>query len=370
MPEASLFVRDSDSLAQIRSRLLAAERVVVTTHIRPDGDAVGSAIAVALFLRALGKEAAVLDAEVENRRLNWFVDRAPKDLVHIYEEGDVAQAAMVAEADALLVVDTGAQDRLGPVGDLFRAAAAPVYLLDHHPNPESWFEATCVRTDAAATGEIVYDVIAGHDPACIDSLIATALYVAIVTDTGSFRFRSTTPRTHEIIADIIRRGELDTESIHVAIYDEKSVAALRLLSRALASIQTHYGGRLATMTVTQDMFRETGALYDETEGLIQFALSLEGVRAAVMFIETKKAVKLSFRSKGDCPINGWARKFGGGGHPNASGAYVEGKPLRQLFKEVVDKAPDHLVISDPPEDADAELSEEDRELLKSFKGKI
>lgn len=370
MSESSILVRESEDLAEIQEQLLAAERVVVTTHIRPDGDAVGSAIAAALFLRALGKEATVLDAEVENRRLNWFVDQAPKDLIYIYEEGNIEHAAMVAEADALLVVDTGAQDRLGPVGDLFRKAEAPVYLLDHHPNPESWFKATCVRTDAAATGEIIYDLIAGHDPALIDPLIATALYVAIVTDTGSFRFRSTTPRTHEIIADIIRRGELDTEAIHVAIYDEKSVAAMRLLSRALASIQTHYGGRLATMNVSQAMFRETGALYDETEGLIQFALSLEGVHAAVMFIETKKAVKLSFRSKGDCPINGWARAFDGGGHPNAAGAYVEGKPFQQLFKEVLDRAPDHLVVSDPPDDSEAGLSDDDMELLKSFKGKL
>lgn len=335
---------DPAPLDAIRERLLAAERVVITSHLRPDGDALGSEIALARFLRKLGKEALVLNADAAPRPLAWLLDEQPKGLVVRHEEGSVKQAAALAEADAIVVLDTGAGHRLGALEARLRAAPAPKYLLDHHPAPEAWFDLACVRTGAAAAAEIVYDLIAGHDPTLIDAAIATALYVGLVTDTGSFRYSATTPRTHQIVADLLDRGGIQAEPIHIAVYDGRTREGLRLLARSLDTIATHYGGRLATMYVTQDMLRETGAFFDETEGLIGYALSLDGVIAAVIFLETPSAVKLSFRSKGDCPINAWAGRYGGGGHPNASGAYITEKTtLTHLMKRVVDEAPAHVV---------------------------
>jgi phosphoesterase RecJ-like protein len=343
-----------DALDAVRERLLAAERVVVTSHIRPDGDALGSEIALARFLRKLGKDALVLNADAAPRPLDWLLDEQPKKLVQRYEEGSLKQAAAVAAADALVVVDTGAAHRLGALEGVVKNAVAPTYLLDHHPAPEPWFDLACVRTDAAATGELVYDLIAGHDPSLIDAAIATALYVAIVTDTGSFRYSGTTPRTHRIVADVLERGGIQAEPIHIAVYDGRTREGLRLLARALDTIATHYAGRLATMYVTQDMLRESGAYFDETEGLIGYALSLDGVMAAVIFLETPSGIKLSFRSKGDCPINAWAARYGGGGHPNAAGAYVAGKTtLNHLMKRVVDEAPPHIVGVREEDDRDA-----------------
>ena len=365
-------VSDSPELAAIRDALVAAERVVLTTHLRPDGDAIGSEIALARALMAAGKTVLILNTDAVPRTMDWLVEEQPAGLVQLYESGNLAQATAVAEADALVVLDANARHRLGPVGDVFAQSGRPVLLVDHHPDPERWFTMSCVRTDASAAAEIVYDLVAGVDPALIDRAVATALYVGIMTDTGSFRYGATTPRTHAIVSDILVRGDLRPEPIHVALFDGRSLASLRLLAAALATIQTHYDGRFATILVTQATIRQTGAFFDETEGLVNYALSLDGVVAAAIFLELPSGVKLSFRSKGDCPINGWATHFGGGGHANASGAYVAGAQLKRLLKDVVDAAPAHVMA--PPgsaeASADADLSDADLALLAQFQGRL
>jgi phosphoesterase RecJ-like protein len=359
---------DSPALAAVRQALERAERLVLSSHLRPDGDALGSEIALAHALRARGKEVVILNVDSAPRTLDWLMDEQPDGLVQIYEKGELEQAQAVAEADLLVVLDTNAKHRLGDVGDLFTQASAPVVLIDHHPDPETWFDVAWTKTDAAATAEMVYDLIAGWDLALIDSAVASALYVGIVTDTGSFRYRATTPRTHAIIADILERGGISPEPIHIAVFDGRSRGGLRLLAASLSTIETHYNGRLATMWVDGEMIRRSGALFDETEGLINYALGLDGVVAAVIFLEVPSGVKASFRSKGDCPINRWAAQFGGGGHANASGAFMKGAQLRRTIKDVVDAAPMHVAAEEMPEDADGTLSVDDLALLASFKG--
>ena len=362
-------VFDSPDLAVVRDALVAADRVVITTHLRPDGDALGTEIAIGRALQALGKTVTLLNADPPPRNLDWLAEEQPAGLLQTYESGDLGQAQAVADADVLLVVDTNAAHRMGDVGSVFRQAGKPVYLLDHHPDPEGWFGAACVRTDASAAAEVAYDLIAGIDPALIDRAVATALYVGIMTDTGSFRYGATTPRTHAIVGDVLARGEIRPEPIHVALFDGRSREGLALLSLALGTIQTHYDGRLATLFVTQDMIRQSGAFFDETEGLINYGLSLDGVLAAVILLELPSGVKLSFRSKGDCPINKWAGRFGGGGHANASGAYVKNGQLARTLKEVVDSAPLHVMAAEAPAATD-EISPEDLALLAQFKGSL
>ncbi len=364
-------VRDSPDLAAVRDALVRADRVVLTTHLRPDGDAIGTEVAIARALQALGKTVTVLNTDRVPRNLEWLADEQPKGLLHVYESGDLAQAQAVAEADVLLVVDANAEHRLGPVGGVFRKAGKPIVLLDHHPDPETWFTHACLRTDTSSAAEIAYELIAGIDPGLIDAAVATALYVGIMTDTGSFRYSATTPRTHAVVADVLERGDVRPEPVHISLYDGRSREGLALLSAALATITTHYDGRLATLFVTQDMIRQSGAFFDETEGLINYGLSLDGVLAAVIFLELPSGVKLSFRSKGDCPINAWATKFGGGGHPNASGAFVKDGQLARTIKDVVDAAPPH-VAADPSlvADDDGGLSEADLALLAQFKGTL
>jgi bifunctional oligoribonuclease and PAP phosphatase NrnA len=362
------------NLDAVRAALLAANRVVITTHIRPDGDAIGSELGVALFLQKLGKEVHVINADPEPRTIGWLMDPYRGGLVQVYEEGRLAHAEAFALADAVLVADTNTLTRLGTTAAPTKGTMGKKLLLDHHPDPETWFDVACTRTDASAAGELVYSLIAGHDPDLIDTAIATALYSAIMTDTGSFRYNATTARTHAIVADLLSRGDITPEPIHVAIHDGRSREGLRLLSRSLDTIATHYGGRVASMYVSSAMLRETGAFSDEMEGLVQYALSLDGVQAAVILLELAGGVKASFRSKGTCAINGWANRFGGGGHANASGAFLKGFQLTRALKEVIDQAPRHLqvdpTVQETPEDDGSALSPDDLALLSQFQGSI
>jgi bifunctional oligoribonuclease and PAP phosphatase NrnA len=346
-------------------RLRGAERLVLTTHQRPDGDALGSQIALTLFLRKLGKMVWMLNADSPPRNLDWMLDLAE---VKTYT-GALKQLKVVTEADALVVLDTGALHRLGDLGQPFRNAAGHKILIDHHPEPETWFDTSFVETTAAATGEMVYDLIAAHDADLIDTQIATALYAAIMTDTGSFRYGATTARTHRIAADLLERGDIAPEPIHISIYDNRQASGLRLLSRALDTITTVYDGKLAYVVVSLQTLEASGARSDEAEGLTGYPLSLDGVEAVVMFLETPSGIKCSFRSKGDVAVNGWARRFGGGGHRNAAGAYFAGRPLRQVLDEVIAAAPKYLDFGDEYE-AKGELSEQDIALLASFQGKL
>ena len=218
-------------------------------------------------------------------------------------------------------------------------------------------------------GTLTIGVGSGSDADLIDGPIATALYAAIMTDTGSFRYGSTTARVHEITADLLARGDIRPEPIHIAIFDTRQASSLRLLSRALDTIITVYDGQLAYVVVSLDMMNSVDARSDEAEGVVSYPLSLEGVRAVVMFLETPSGIKCSFRSKGDLAINGWARAFGGGGHRNAAGAYIRDGALRDVIDRVIAAAPKHLDLGDEYVVSD-EISEEDLALLASFKGKL
>lgn len=319
-------------------RLLAHERYVLTTHVRPDGDALGSQLALARFLTALGKTVTCLNADLAPDNLAWLPGM---DAVETFD-GRLAQREAVDRADAVVVVDTNALDRLGKVGPLVRASRAATYLVDHHTNPEGWFGHRFVRDTASSTGELVHELIAARDPGLIDTATAELLYTAIMTDTGSFRFSSVTPDVHRVVADLLERGGINPAPIHAAVYETRRLGALRLLGRALDTITLHHDGRVATMTLSRRLMGTAEAHSDETDGFVNYALSVGGVVAAVLFLELASGVKMSFRSKGDAHVHEWARHFGGGGHRNASGAFVPGRPLETLTRDVVAAAPRFL----------------------------
>ncbi len=313
--------------------LLEHDDFLLTTHIRPDGDAVGSQLALGLFLEKLGKAPYIVNADLMPATLEWLdSDRR----IQLFR-GTLEQRTRMVNADAVVVLDANGQARLGDVGAAVRHGSSTTYLIDHHPNPENWFAHRYVRTSASSTGELIYELIAAHDIEIIDRELAVALYVAIMTDTGSFRFNSVTPEVHAIVADLMRRGDFNPEPIHVAI-NTKTHSTLRLLGMALDSIQLAHGGKVGYMVISQRMLQLSGAGTDETEGFVDYVLSIEGVEAAVIFLDLHRNVKASFRSIGDTPVNGWARHFGGGGHRNASGAYMEGS-IAYLVDEVIDAAP-------------------------------
>ncbi|HEX7071205.1 MAG TPA: bifunctional oligoribonuclease/PAP phosphatase NrnA [Rhodothermales bacterium] len=342
------------------SRLLRHDRFVLTTHIRPDGDAIGSELGLAAFLRKLGRDVTIINSDPPTYNLSWLPG---VESIHVFD-GSLVQLQSVAEAGALVVVDTNAIDRLGRFAPTVKNAQCERLLIDHHTNPEAWFDATFVRDTASSTGELVYELICEHDADLIDADIATVLYTAIMTDTGSFRYNSVTPRVHRIVADLLDRGDIRPAPIHASVFDTRSMEGTRLLGRALETITLSFDGQLAYMVVSQRMVHETNSSLEETEGFVNYALSIEGVKAAVIFSETESGVKMSFRSKGKTHVNEWARSFGGGGHRNAAGAYVT-RSLEETITAVIAAAPRYLDLEVDHAKED-ELSAEDASYLDAL----
>ena len=343
----------------ILSLISKHERFFITTHIRPDGDALGSEIALGLFLQSLGKEVAMINSDPSPMNLDWLPGM---DQVQVFD-GGIEQRKSVDGADVLFILDTNAKDRLGKLVGPVRSARGSKVLIDHHTHPEAWFDVTYSRETASSTGELIYEIIAAYDADCIDAEIATALYTAIMTDTGSFRYSNVTPALHRVTADILERGAITPAPIHTAVFDTRSTESLRLLGRVLDTLTLLYGGAVGYMVVTPRMFEETGAGSEDTEGFVNYALSIDGVKAAIMFLETEGGTKMSFRSKGDAHVNEWARAFGGGGHKNASGAYLT-EPLEVAIEKVTAAAPRYLSLE--LDEEDVELTEEDASYLSSL----
>lgn len=344
----------------ILSLIKTHQRFAITTHIRPDGDALGSQLALGHFLRKLGKDVTLINSDPPAYNLYWLP--GVKD-VQVFD-GSIDQRQVLADADVLFIVDTNALERVGRLSGAVRNSTAKKVLIDHHTNPESWFDARYERDTASSTGELIYEIIAAYDADLVDAEIATTLYTAIMTDTGSFRYNSVTPAVHRIVAELLDRGDIRPAPIHISLYDTRSIESLRLLGLALESITLVYGAQVGYIVVSQRMVRDAGSSLEETEGFVNYALSIEGVKAAVIFSETDSGVKMSFRSKGTTYVNEWARSFGGGGHRNASGAYQR-RSLEEVVDEVIAAAPRFLDLEPWDDDAPA-LSDEDASYLSSL----
>lgn len=336
------------------------QRFFISTHIRPDGDAIGSELALAHFLQRLGKEVVVINSDPPPMNMDWLPGIGK---IQVFD-GSLGQREAVNRADVVFILDTNAMDRLGSLVAPVRASDGIKALIDHHTHPEGWFDVMFERETASATGELIYEIISAYDPEMIDADIATSLYAAIVTDTGSFRYSNVTPALHRAVADILERGDLSPAPIHTAVYDTRSRESLQLLGRVLETITLRFGGAVGYMVITPRMLRETGASSEDTEGFVNYALSIEGVRAAVMFLETEKGTKMSFRSKADAHVNEWARALGGGGHKNAAGAYLR-VPLDEAVEQVMALAPRFLGV-EPDDGSEVALSEEDETYLSAL----
>ena len=331
------------------------QRFFITTHTRPDGDALGSQIALGRFLQKLGKDVAMINSDAPPYHLDWLPG---SEEVEVFD-GSIDQRKQIDEADVVFVVDTNAWERLNALAGPIKGNTGVKALIDHHTHPEEWFDVMYRRERASSTGELIYELIAAHDADLIDAEMATLLYTAIMTDTGSFRYSSVTPTVHRVIADLLERGDIKPAPIHTELYDTRSLASLRLLSMSLSTITLRYDGAVGYMVLTHDMIEDAGATPDDAHGLVQYVLSIESVEVALLFKEHTKGTKMSFRSKGNFHVNEWARSFGGGGHRNASGAFVN-KPMQDTIRAVLEAAPRYMDVT---EEAPRELSNEDAAYL-------
>jgi phosphoesterase RecJ-like protein len=310
-------------LSDIVSRIKNSKKVFLITHINPDGDAIGSMLALGLAIKSIGTDVVVLKN-----------DEIPEKYRFLPGQKLLRACEQVAEAPELVIVlDCGDEDRLGE-GKALISTAQCVINIDHHISNTMFGSMNLVDANAAATAEIVYQLIKLLGVK-IDLDIAACIFTAIVTDTGCFRYDSTTWVTHAIAGELISLG-LKTGPICDLVFSQRSFPRTMLIGKAINSLKLYHKGRTAVMTITEDMLKETGSCPGDIEGLIDFARDIKGVEIAVLIKESKEnQVKVAFRSKERFDVSAIAARFGGGGHKRASGCIMEG-PIDRALEILLD----------------------------------
>lgn len=302
---------------------------VITTHVNPDGDGLGSELAMLRLLEKLGKNAIIINHSSTPSFYTFLDPDGTK--IHRYNSTYDEQ---IKSCDVIIILDISVIDRLGRLKDAVSNTSGLSVCIDHHVSNSRWSEMNLVDDTASASGEIVFDLI-NHMEVEIDKDIALYLYVAILTDTGSFRFSSTTPRTHYVCAKLLEHG-LNVRKIFGEVYESYSWERMLLFSKALSTIRKVAGGRASSIYITNDMMKSVNAKREDIEGFVEYMTTISDVEVAALFLEMPDgAVKVSLRSKEKQNVNELASKFGGGGHKNASGIYLENYKLEKAVEEVL-----------------------------------
>jgi phosphoesterase RecJ-like protein len=307
----------------------SAKCVLLISHIRPDCDALGSELGLAAGLRKLGKEVHIINGHATPPNLA-FID--PKKYIKQIDS-DIKRDALPA-FDLAIVLDTSAWAQLGPMGDVLKTLTCKKLLVDHHVGEDALGTENFKNTLAEATGRLMVEALDALGVS-LDEEISTALFAAIATDTGWFRFNSATGDTYRVTSRLIDAGASPSK-IYADLYEQDTLGRVKLRGEILARVVAEEGGRLAHTYVLKEDFARLGALPSDTEDAINLALGVKGTEVAVILVEQLTGgFKISFRSRSKVDCSALAQKFGGGGHKAAAGAFVEGD-LATAQKRVLD----------------------------------
>jgi len=306
-----------------------SNRPLITTHEYPDGDAIGAEVALAEALRSLGKSPLVINSH-DAPEVYAFLCRDGEPM--LFEPGKAT--GQLAGTDLTFVLDANGWARVGPIGAVLPELGTPTICIDHHERDEPFADLHVVDSSVSSTSEIVYDLAKGLGVATTRRL-AEAVYAGILFDTGNFRFTNTTAHCHEIAAELIAQG-ISAEEMHRRVFESGTYARMRLFGLALETLREECGGRLVWFTVSEEMFRQTGAREQDVEGFVDMVRSIKTAELVLMFRDHRAGtVKGSFRSKSDAlDVNELAKRFGGGGHLRAAGVSLNGVLLEEAERVV------------------------------------
>ncbi len=309
---------NANQVKEIKELLSKQKNIVIVTHWSPDGDAMGSSLGLYNYLTLKKHKVTVITPNDYPAFLFWLPGH--KKVTNFSVNAKSAKVA-VAKANIIFCLDFNSLKRIDALGDEVAKSKSLKCIIDHHLQPENFADFMFHSIKACSTCELVFDFIEMMgDHKLINKDISNCLYTGIMTDTGSFRFPSTTAKTHHIIAKLIEAGA-ENAAIHNRIYDDNTEDKLRLLGFCLAeklTILKEYG--TAFFSLRSDELNHFNYKKGDTEGIVNYALSMEGIRFSAFFVERDGEIKTSFRSKGDFDVNQFARKhFNGGGHVNAAG---------------------------------------------------
>ncbi|WP_034059673.1 DHH family phosphoesterase [Lacinutrix jangbogonensis] len=310
---------NTQDIMEIKALLAAPKKIAIIPHKNPDGDAIGSTLGLLLYLLQLNHEAKIIAPNDFPDFLKWLPS---VETIAIHETEKETTEAFISAADIIFTLDFNAFHRTGNMTSVLTNSKGVKIMIDHHQQPDDYAKFMFSDVSMSSTCEMVYHFLDKLD--ALDKLnaeIATCLYVGIMTDTGSFRFRSTTSTTHKIIASLMDKGA-DNTQIHNNVYDTNSYNRMQLLGCALSNLKVLPEHKAAYITLSQKELRDLDYKKGDTEGFVNYALSLDKTVLAAIFIEDKKQgiIKISLRSKGDFSVNELSRThFEGGGHTNAAG---------------------------------------------------
>ena len=320
--------------ASLLDVLRGCGRVVLTSHVRPDCDALGSELGMLGILEAIGKDVRIVNAQSTPAGLKWI---DPANRIESLQDG--VKKDDLADRDLFIVLDTSAWAQLGAMGDVAKTMRDKVLVIDHHVSEDNLSDRWFKDTSAEATARIVYEIgLRLRVP--LTERIATPLYAGLSTDTGGFRFPSTSGETFRVAARLVDAGA-SPPMVYRELFEQDSIARLHLVGRTLAGAQVSHDGKVITSTVTQSDIKEAQALPADTEDLVNLTLAVKGTELAVILIEQPDGrIKTSFRSRSHVDCNLLAARFGGGGHKAAAGAILSGPfaAAHALVTTAVDEA--------------------------------
>ncbi|MGZ3865443.1 MAG: DHH family phosphoesterase [Bacteroidia bacterium] len=303
-----------------------AKRISILTHVNPDGDAMGSSLGLFHYLKKKGKDVKV----VIPNSFPGFLEFLPSSKQALVFEGNEAKTQkQIATSDLVFILDFNNYSRLEKLSEILNNSTAPKILIDHHRQPDTCFNYYFHDEHSSSTAELVYDFICGIDNKNkIDKNAATCLHTGIMTDTGSFRFPSTSEKTFRVTADLIKAGANNSD-IYNKVYDDNTEQRLKLLGYCLDKLTFLHEYNAAYIALSEEELKRFNYKKGDTEGIVNYALSVRGVRFSAFFSDKDGMIKISFRSKGKFDVNKFARAhFNGGGHVNAAGGASK-LPLQQ-----------------------------------------
>ena len=339
-----------EALASFKREISSPKKIFITTHVKPDADALGSSLGMANYLTKKGHDVTVVTPTDYPSFLNWM--KGNDEVLDFSNPNHTALATTkLEEADIIICLDFSCLKRVNELGEMIRKSDAYIVNIDHHQDPEDFADFRVWSTASAATCEQVYElIVALGDEKLLDKDIAECLYAGIMTDTGGFRHPNTTKNVHLVVAELLDLGA-DTSQIANWIYDSNSVNRLKFIGFAISRrLVVHEDLHTAYFAISKKDLKKYQSRTGDTEGLVNYALSLDGIKLAALFSEREDGIKISFRSSSDVAVNKFAAKyFDGGGHKNASGgkSSLSLKETVELFENLVRDHQEEIFQADP-----------------------
>jgi len=322
------------SFKSLKKIISESKKIILTTHLIPDGDAIGSEFAMYEYLRQIGKKVNIINHSYTPDNYQW---QDKKRIIKVFRENPVKYTKLINSADLIIILDTNEYSRTKTMETVLKNSPAKKAVIDHHLGTQfDLFDVVVNDTAYPATSELLYDYFSFENKKYINKFIATNLYVGILTDTGSFRYPRTTQKTFLICADLISRGA-DPVYIYDMVYGQLNTGKIKLLGRFIDSLTYHLNDKLIIGVVTNQDFKDYHSDVQDVDGFSSFVMSVKNIKAGIVIVERKDGIKLSFRSKGNINMRNFAAEFGGGGHKNASGASLPPQNPFELKEQIIIK---------------------------------